>query len=75
MIVWPRPPHCGHVRSIEKKPWLARTRPEPEHMAQVVGCVPGLAPEPEHSSQVTAVGTRICAVRPLKASSSVISML
>ena len=44
-------------------------------MAQVVGCVPGLAPEPEHSSQVTAVGTRICAVRPLKASSSVISML
>src|SRR5690606_66606 len=65
LIVWPRPPHWGQVRSIEKKPWLARTRPEPEHIVQVTGWVPGLAPEPMHSEQVTEVGTLICAVRPV----------
>jgi hypothetical protein len=63
------------VRSIEKKPWLARTLPWPAHMVQVTGWVPGLAPVPEHSAQAIDAGTRICAVLPVKASSSRISML
>jgi hypothetical protein len=75
LIVWPRPWQVGQVRSIEKKPWLALTRPEPEHMAHVTGWVPGFAPEPEHSVHAMEDGTRICAVLPVKASSSVISML
>lgn len=54
---------------------LARTLPWPWHMAQVTGCVPGLAPDPEHSVQAMDAGTRICAVLPAKASSSVISIL
>ena len=29
-----------------KKPWLARTLPEPPQVGQLDGCVPGLAPEP-----------------------------
>jgi hypothetical protein len=41
----------------------------------VTGWVPGLAPEPEHSVQLIEEGTRICAVLPVNASSSVISML
>ena len=41
------------MRSIEKKPWAARTRPEPEHIEQVTGCVPGFAPEPEHPADTT----------------------
>ena len=75
LIVWPRPWHVGQVRSIEKKPWVARTRPGPPHMAQVTGWVPGLAPEPEQTVQEIDAGTRICAVLPAKASSSEISML
>ena len=75
LIVWPRPWQGGQVRSIEKKPWLARTRPEPPHIAQVTGCVPGLAPEPEHSEHWIEVGTRIWAVLPANASSRLISML
>ncbi len=74
-IVWPRPWHCGHVRSIEKKPCEARTRPEPWHIEQVTGWVPGRAPVPVHSSQTTEAGTWIWAVFPLKASSRLISML
>src|SRR3954462_1883387 len=64
LMIWPRPWHCGQVRSIEKKPWVARTRPEPEHIGQLVGEVPGLAAEPEHSVQAIDAGTRICAVLP-----------
>ena len=45
-MVWPRPWQVGQVRSIEKKPCAARTRPVPWQVAQVVGLVPGLAPEP-----------------------------
>ena len=60
---------------MEKKPEAARTRPEPEQVAQVLGLEPGLEPEPEQASQVMAVGTEISAVLPSKASSSVISML
>ena len=56
-MICPRPWQVGQVRSTEKKPWLARTRPEPWQVPQVFGCVPGLAPEPEQTSQVTAVGT------------------
>lgn len=52
------------MRSTEKKPCAARTRPEPWQVAQVLGCVPGLAPEPEQTSQVIEVGTLICAVLP-----------
>ena len=64
VIVWPRPWQVGQVRSIEKKPWAARTRPEPWQVAHVFGLVPGLAPDPEQTSQVIEVGTRICAVLP-----------
>ena len=37
---------------MEKKPWVARTRPAPPQVLQVVGLVPGLAPEPSQVSQV-----------------------
>ncbi len=63
-IVSPRPWQVGQVRSMVKKPWLARTLPMPPQVRQVVGEVPALAPEPEQLSQVTLVGTRICAVLP-----------
>src|SRR5947208_13232708 len=75
LIVWPRPWHCGQVRSIEKKPCVARTLPWPLHIEQVTGWVPGLAPVPEHSEHEIEAGTRICAVLPENASSSEISIL
>src|SRR5687767_11326671 len=68
LMISPRPWQDGHVRSMVKKPWLARTLPPPPHVGQVDGCVPGLAPIPVHASQVTLVGTRICAVFPANAS-------
>src|SRR6187551_402347 len=74
-MVSPRPWHDGQVRSMVKKPWLARTLPEPLQVGQLDGCVPGFAPEPVQASQVTLVGTRICAALPSYASASVISML
>jgi hypothetical protein len=64
-IVSPRPWQDGQVRSMVKKPWVARTLPMPPQVRQVVGAVPVLAPEPEHASQMTEVGTRICAALPL----------
>ena len=75
LITWPRPLQVGQVRSTEKKPCAARTRPAPPQVAHVEAWVPGLAPEPEHSVQETAEGTRICAVFPAKASSSETSIL
>src|SRR5580698_11093824 len=66
-IDWPRPWHCGQVRSSVKKPCAWRTRPAPAHIEQVFGLVPVLAPEPEQASQVTEVGMRICAFLPAKA--------
>ena len=55
----PEPPQRGQVRSMEKKPWLARTRPAPLQVAQVVGLEPGAQPEPSQASQVRAAGTLI----------------
>ena len=49
----------------KKPPWLARTRPTPLQVVQVLGLEPGLAPEPEQVSQVTLVGTSTSTVRPL----------
>ena len=74
-IVSPRPWQVGQVRSMVKKPWLARTLPWPPQVGHVVGLVPALAPVPEHVSQETLVGTQICAVLPAKASVSEISRL
>ena len=50
----PRPWHEGQVRSMVKKPWLARTLPRPAQVGQVVGLVPALAPEPEQVSHADA---------------------
>ena len=63
-ITSPRPWQFGQVRSMVKKPWLARTLPTPLQVRHVDGEVPDLAPEPVQASQVTEVGTRICAVLP-----------
>ena len=52
------------ARSIEKKPWLARTRPAPPQPPQTVGLVPGLAPEPSQVSQVMEAGTLISTSEP-----------
>ena len=60
----PAPPQRGQVRSMVKKPWLARTRPAPPQLAQAVGLAPGAQPEPEQSSQVSAAGTLISASAP-----------
>lgn len=65
----------GQVRSSVKKPCACRTRPAPPQVVQTFGLVPGLAPEPEQASQATATGILICAVLPVKASSSVMSIL
>ena len=63
-IVWPRPLQVGQVRSIEKKPDAARTRPAPPQVEHVTGSEPGLEPEPLQTSQVIEDGTWICAVLP-----------
>src|SRR5262245_47505145 len=71
--IWPEPLHClhglrttrpaprhfGHVRSMVKKPWLARTFPCPEQVEQVSGLLPASAPEPLQLSHSTRLGTRI----------------
>ena len=58
-ITSPRPMHEGQVRSMVKKPWLARTLPWPPHVAQGLGLVPALAPVPEHVSQEMLVGKHV----------------
>ena len=49
---------------MAKKPWVARTRPWPLQVVQVVGWVPGLHPEPEQISQFSDAGTVIRALEP-----------
>ena len=49
---------------MEKKPWLARTRPAPPQPVQVVGLVPGRAPEPSQVSQLSEAGTVISTSEP-----------
>ena len=44
----PVPRHCGHVCAIENSPWLTATWPDPRHVGQVTGWVPGAAPLPWH---------------------------
>src|SRR5665213_434011 len=63
-ITWPRPWQVGQVRSIEKKPCAARTRPLPSQVGHVFGCDPGFEPEPEQVAQTILVGTSISAVLP-----------
>src|SRR5262245_12746842 len=75
LMISPRPWQLGHVRSMVKKPWLARTLPLPPQVGQADGRVPERAPVPLQVVQVTLVGTRICALLPAYASGSVISML
>ena len=43
-MISPRPWQEGQVRSMVKKPWLARTLPAPPQVGQVDGLVPALAP-------------------------------
>ena len=64
MTMRPEPPQRGQARSIEKKPWLARTRPAPWQVVQGVGLVPGLAPDPPQGSQVMVEGTVISTSAP-----------
>ncbi len=64
ITIRPEPPQRGQVRSIEKKPWVARTRPAPPQVAQAVGLVPGLQPEPLQSSQAREAGTLISTAEP-----------
>ena len=72
-ITLPEPPQRGQARSMEKKPWLARTRPWPPQVWQLCACVPGRAPDPSQVSQVMAAGTLISTSAPANACSSVIS--
>ena len=60
---------------MAKKPCWARTRPWPPQVEQARGFEPGFAPDPVQTSQATEIGIFTVAVLPLKASSSVISML
>ena len=64
LMISPRPWQPGQVRSMVKKPWVARTLPWPAQVGQAAGRVPALAPVPVQVVQVTLVGTRICAVLP-----------
>src|SRR6516164_3132754 len=64
LMISPRPWQEGQVRSMVKKPWLARTLPAPLQVGQEAGCVPGLAPEPLQLAQVTLEGTRTWADLP-----------
>src|SRR6185312_5070010 len=74
-ITCPRPWQVGQVRSSVKNPCAWRILPAPPQLLHGFGLVPTLAPLPEQASQTTEVGIRICAVLPLNASSSVISIL
>src|SRR5262249_9676831 len=71
----PLPRQLGQVRSMVKKPCCARTLPMPEQLGHCSTLEPASAPVPPHASHATALGTLICALRPLKASSSVIVRL
>ena len=71
----PAPPQDWQVRSMVKKPWLARTLPLPPQVGQAEGRVPTFAPEPLQVSQATIAWTRIEADLPRKASSRLISRL
>ena len=62
----PRPWQFGQVRSMEKKPCVARTRPEPPQVGHCFGFEPGLAPVPEQASQVIEVGILSSAVLPVE---------
>ena len=75
LITRPVPWQVGQVRSTVKKPCWLRTRPAPRQVGQATGSLPASLPEPLQASQATAVGTRICACLPAKASSSVIVRL
>ena len=71
LMIWPRPPQVGQVRSTVKKPCCARTLPCPEQVGQVEGSEPPSAPVPWQASQAALDGTVIVACRPWNACSSV----
>ena len=74
-ITLPRPPQLAQVRSMVKKPWVARTLPWPRQVGQLTGWVPFSPPVPWQASHGSVPGTRMVACLPANASSSVISML
>jgi hypothetical protein len=53
----PAPWQAEQVRSMVKKPWLARTRPTPPQVPHTAGCAPPAEPVPEQPSQTIDVGT------------------
>ena len=74
-ITWPRPWQVGQVRSTVKKPWHAPTAPCAAAGGAGLGMRAGLGARALAGLARRAVGTRICAVLPAKASVRLISML
>ena len=75
MTIRPAPRQWEQVRATLKNPCWNVTCPEPRHVGQVVGRVPGAAPLPEHVEQASARGMRIWVSVPNAASSKEISRL
>ena len=63
-MILPVPRQEAQLRSMVKKPWVARTLPWPAQVGQVSAVWPASAPEPLQDSQATRVGTLISALRP-----------
>ena len=64
LMICPRPPQVGQVRSTVKKPCCALTLPWPEQVGQVAGSAPPWAPVPWQASQAALDGTLIVACLP-----------
>jgi hypothetical protein len=71
----PEPRQWLQVRATLKNPCWNVTCPDPRHVGQAVGFVPGAAPLPEQAEQVSARGMRIWVSVPNTASSKVRSRL
>src|SRR5690242_288936 len=81
-VLTPSPPHSGHgssmIRPVPRQsrhgsenanaPWLLDTNPEPAHVGQTCGAVPGRAPEPPQVSQRPGDDSRIGTSAPRTAS-------
>ena len=59
LIICPAPEQVGQPLSTVKKPWVARTLPNPEHVGHVVGEDPPAAPVPLQDPHATEEGTFI----------------
>ena len=75
LIICPAPEQVGQPLSTVKKPWVARTLPNPEHVGHVVGEDPPAAPVPLQDPHATEEGTFIVFCSPAKASSREIDKL